>query len=148
MVIKLGHLTSAADDRVTKDTLVHRLLNPLGFVAFQNGSSARREEGTYLDPYVTDDQRSSRPIFNSTLRAAAGWPFFRVARSTAMIQRAALYRQSGSDRPEKQPTGLRRSPRDLGDDALAIERLVQVWGTGNPYSGVPRANQESLPLNP
>ena len=61
--------------------LVHRLLNPLGFVAFKNGSSARREEGAYLDRYVTDEQRSSRPIFNATLRAAAGWLFFRVARS-------------------------------------------------------------------
>src|ERR1700736_1841423 len=31
---------------------------------------------------VTDEQRSRRPIFNATLWAAAGWPFFRVARST------------------------------------------------------------------
>jgi len=38
---------------------------------------------------------------------------------TATIQIAALYRQSGSDRLEKQPTDLRRSPRDLGDGALA-----------------------------
>ncbi len=90
----------------------------LGLRCVQNGSSARREEGAYLDRYVTDDQRSSRPIFNATLWAAAGGLFFRVARSTAMIQRAALYRQSGSDRLEKQPTDLRRSPRDLGDDAL------------------------------
>jgi hypothetical protein len=30
---------------------------------------------------VTDEQRSRRPIFNATLRAAAGWLFFRVARS-------------------------------------------------------------------
>ncbi len=33
------------------------------------------------DRYVTDEQRSRRPIFNATLRAAAGWLFFRVARS-------------------------------------------------------------------
>src|SRR5271165_1893748 len=33
---------------------------------------------------VTDEQRSRRPIFNATLRAAAGWLFFRVARSTRM----------------------------------------------------------------
>ena len=29
---------------------------------------------------VTDKQRSRRPIFNATLRAAASWLFFRVAR--------------------------------------------------------------------
>jgi len=57
---------------------------------------------------MTDEQRSSRPIFNATLRTAAGWLFFRVARSTAMVQIAAL-----RSRLEKQPTDLRRSPRDL-----------------------------------
>src|SRR5260370_1883195 len=45
------------------------------------GRSARREEGAYLNRYVTDEQRRRRPIFNATLRAAAGWLFFRVARS-------------------------------------------------------------------
>src|SRR5271165_4759494 len=86
----------------------------LGFRCVQNGSSARREEGAYLDRYVTDEQRSSRPIFNATLRAAASWLFFRVARSTVMMQIAAL-----RSRLEKQPTELRRNPRDLGDGALA-----------------------------
>jgi hypothetical protein len=38
-------------------------------------------EGAYLIRYVTDEQRSRRPIFNATLRAAASWLFFRVARS-------------------------------------------------------------------
>src|ERR1700720_795893 len=85
----------------------------LEFRCVQNGSSARREEGAYLDRYVTDEQRSSRPIFNATLRAAASWLFFRVARSTVMMQIAAL-----RSRLEKQPTDLRRSPRDLGDGAL------------------------------
>jgi len=33
-------------------------------------------EGAYLNRYVTDEQRSRRPIFNTTLRAAAGWLFF------------------------------------------------------------------------
>jgi hypothetical protein len=59
---------------------------------------------------VTDEQRSSRPIFSATLRAAASWLFFRVARSTGMIQIAAL-----RSRLEKQPTDLRRNSRDLGD---------------------------------
>ena len=85
----------------------------LGFRCVQNGSSARREEGAYLDRYVTDEQRSSRPIFNATLRAAASWLFFRVARSTVMIQIAAL-----RSRLEKQPTDLRRNSRDLGDGTL------------------------------
>jgi hypothetical protein len=47
--------------------LVYRLLNPLGFVAFKMGGPARREEGAYLNRYVTDEQRSRRPIFNPTL---------------------------------------------------------------------------------
>src|SRR6516164_4052491 len=48
----------------------------------QNGPPARREEGAYLERYVTDEQRSRRPIFIATLRAAASWLFFRVARSS------------------------------------------------------------------
>jgi hypothetical protein len=43
--------------------------------------AARREEGPYLNRSVTDEQRGRRPIFNATLRAAAGWLFFGVARS-------------------------------------------------------------------
>jgi len=38
-------------------------------------------EGAYLNGYVTDEQRSRRPIFIATLWAVAGWLFFRVARS-------------------------------------------------------------------
>ena len=45
----------------------------------QNGPPARREEGAYPQRYVTDEQRSRRPIFIATLRAAAGWLFFRPA---------------------------------------------------------------------
>src|SRR5215468_7561462 len=48
----------------------------------QNGPPARREEGAYRERYVTDEQRSRRPIFIATLRAAASWLFFRVARSS------------------------------------------------------------------
>jgi hypothetical protein len=56
-------------------------------VAFKMGrrqgdpSRTGSREGAYLNRYVTDEQRSRRPIFNATLRAAAGWLFFRVARS-------------------------------------------------------------------
>src|SRR4029077_5070559 len=42
----------------------------LGLRCVQNGPPARREEGAYLNRYVTDEQRSRRPIFNATLRAA------------------------------------------------------------------------------
>jgi hypothetical protein len=74
----------------------------LAYGCVQNGPSARREEGAYLNRYVTDEQRSRRPIFNATLRAAAGWLFFRVARSTRMTKIWAL-----RSRLEKQPTDLR-----------------------------------------
>ncbi len=50
-------------------------------------------EGAYLNRYVTDEQRSRRPIFNATLRAAAGWLFFRVARSTRMNPDMGAYRR-------------------------------------------------------
>jgi len=43
---------------------------------------ARREEGAYLNRYVTDEQRSRRPIFIATLWAVASWLFFRVTRSS------------------------------------------------------------------
>src|SRR5271165_3952852 len=75
--------------------------------------------GTKMVRDVTDEQRSRRPIFNATLRAAAGWLFFRVARSTRMTQIWALYRQSGSDRLEKQPTDLRRRHYYMRDGTLA-----------------------------
>jgi hypothetical protein len=38
--------------------------------------------GAYLNRYATDEQRSRRPIFITTLRAAASWLFFRVVRSS------------------------------------------------------------------
>ena len=47
----------------------------------QNGPPVRRKEGAYLNGYLTDEQRSRRPIFNATLWAVSSWPFFRVARS-------------------------------------------------------------------
>jgi hypothetical protein len=59
----------------------------LAYGCDQNGPPARRSEpdwrreGAYLNGSVTDEQPGRRPIFNATLRAAAGWLFFRVARS-------------------------------------------------------------------
>jgi hypothetical protein len=37
----------------------------------QGGPSRTGAKGAYLNRYVTDEQRSRRPIFNATLRAAA-----------------------------------------------------------------------------
>jgi len=45
-------------------------------------AAGRREEGAYLNGYVTDEQRSRRPIFIATLRAVASWLFFCVAHSS------------------------------------------------------------------
>jgi hypothetical protein len=91
-------------------------IGPLGFPqqACTNSSPISKEsalkpsKGAHLDRYVTDEQRSSRPVFNATLRAAASWLFFRVARSTRMTQIWALRSR------KKQPTDLRRKSRDLG----------------------------------
>jgi hypothetical protein len=87
----------------------------------RGGPSRTGAQGAYLDRSVTDEQRSSRPIFNATLRAAASWLFFRVARSTRTIQIWAL-----RSRLEKQPTDLRRNSRDLGDGTLAPDRLLRA----------------------
>src|SRR6202047_1341391 len=87
------------------------------FCCDQNGPPARREEGAYLNRYVTDEQRSRRPIFIATLWAGASWLFFRVARSTRMTQIWAL-----RSRLEKQPTDRRRNSRDLGDGTLGAFR--------------------------
>jgi hypothetical protein len=81
---------------------VYRLENNGDVVAFKM-PPARREEGAYLNRYVTDEQRGRPPIFNATLRAGASWLFLRVARSTRMTQIWAL-----RSRPEKQPTDRRR----------------------------------------
>jgi hypothetical protein len=57
---------------------------------YQNGAGRNRRA------------RGRRPIFNATPWAGAGWLFFCVARSTVMIQIAAL-----RSALEKQPTDLR-----------------------------------------
>ena len=68
---------------------MHRLTYNGDVVAFKMGRrkavrAGLAVEGAYLNRYVTDEQRSRRPIFNATLRAAPSWLFFRVARSTRM----------------------------------------------------------------
>ena len=89
------------------------------FCCDQNGPPARRSEpdwrmeGAYLNRYVTDEQRSRRPIFIATLWAGASWLFFRVARSTRMTKIWAL-----RSRLEKQPTDLRQNTSYFGDRTL------------------------------
>jgi hypothetical protein len=57
----------------------------MAFVAIKmgrrQGGCRTRRSGAYLNRYVTDEQRSRRPIFIATLRAVASWLFFRVARA-------------------------------------------------------------------
>jgi hypothetical protein len=73
---------------------------------------------------VIDEQRSRRPIFIATPWAGASWLFFlRRGGSTRMTQIWVLYRQSGSDRLEKQPIDLRQNTSYFGDRTLA--RLIR-----------------------
>jgi hypothetical protein len=53
----------------------------MAFVAIKMGRRQGARSGAYLNRYVTDEQRSRRPIFIATLRAVVSWLFFRVARS-------------------------------------------------------------------
>jgi hypothetical protein len=55
--------------------------NNMAFVAIKMGRRQGARSGAYLNRYVTDEQRSRRPIFIATLRAVASWLFFCVARS-------------------------------------------------------------------
>ena len=54
----------------------------MAFVAIKMGWRQGARSGAYLNRYVTDEQRSRRPIFIATLRAVVSWLFFRVARSS------------------------------------------------------------------
>src|ERR1700676_5404780 len=99
--------------------------NSMYFVAIKMGrrqggpSRTGGGSGAYLNRYVTDEQRSRRPIFIATLWAGAGWLFFCVARSARMIQIGAL-----RSRLEKQPTDSRQNRCYFGDRTLA--RNVRV----------------------
>ena len=95
-------------------------------------------EGAYLDRYVTDEQRSRRPIFIATLRAVASWLFFCVARSTRMNQIWAL-----RSRLEKQPTDRRRKQCYLWDSTLVASGF-RCYQNKNEN----RQDRESDPLTP
>ena len=86
-------------------------------------------KGAYLNRYVTDEQHSHRPIFDATLRAAASWLFFRVARSARMDQIWAL-----RSRIEKQPTDLRRHHHYMRDGTL-LHRLIYIQRSSQLHIG-------------
>src|SRR6516164_5957462 len=103
----------------------------------QNGPPARRSEpdwqleGAYPERYVTDEQRIRRPIFITTLRAAASWLFFRVARSSRIN-----FRYDRRSRLEKQPTDPATAGRKVclfrGQDTYAIFQCRRITAARNP----------------
>ena len=117
-------VTDSEAGRAFQRTILPSAPSPksLGLRCIENGSPARREEGAYLDRYVIDPAAAEKqathfqrnPLGRGRLAVFPSGG--RRTRSTAMIQIAAL-----RSRLEKQPTDLRRSPRDLGDGALASQ---------------------------
>ena len=117
--IMIKNYNTAAHRPQREELVIHLVSCPRNNMTFVAIKMGRRQGGPsrtgtkrarILMRYVTDEQRSRRPIFIATLRAAASWLFFRVARSLRIKSRyARRYRQSGSDRLEKQPTDLRRN---------------------------------------
>ena len=117
---KEGKKNQALQLSALPTTLVSCPRNSLAFVAIKMGrrqggpSRTGGGSGAYLNRYVTDEQRSRRPIFIATLWAGASWLFFCVALSARMIQIGAL-----RSRLEKQPTDLRQNTCYFGDRTLA-----------------------------
>jgi hypothetical protein len=107
----------------------------------QGGPSRTALEGAYLNRYVTNEQRSRRPIFIATLWAGASWLFFRVARSTRMTRIWALLPPVRlGPRLEKQPTDLRQNTSYFGDRTLDPHlRQAQLVSEVLQRSTVPKA---------
>jgi len=97
------------------------------FSRFAKRSQQRRQTGTDVCSKNQSDAGFRRPIFNATLWAAAGWPFFRVARSTRINSD-----MGASLALEKQPTDLRRRHYYMRDGALVAENIVLVWRMLSP----------------
>jgi len=96
-------------------------------------------EGAYLNRYVTDEQRSRRPIFIATLWAGASWLFFRVAHSTRMTKIWVL-----RSRLEKQPTHLRHYTCYVGDRALGVSKVKKSGSQGAKIARVFAAKTRGL----
>jgi hypothetical protein len=79
---------------------------------------------------VTDEQRGSRPIFIATLWAAAGWLFFRVARSSRpapfLFQLRELPDQAGEQKWGGMPVA-----RALKNSQLTCGERHAISGTGH-----------------
>jgi hypothetical protein len=84
-------------------------------------AAAGREEGAYLNGYVTDEQRRRRPIFIATLRAVASWLFFRVAHSSR-INADMFVVSASAARTVLKNSQLIRQPPDEGH---------AIYGTGH-----------------
>ena len=87
------------------------------------GSPARREEGAYPERYITDEQRSRRPIFIATLRAAASWLFFRVARSSRIDLDMLVARALKNSQLTPRPRGERHAyfgDRTQGESSCSV----------------------------
>ena len=96
-------------------------INSMAFVAIKMGRRQGARSGAYLNRYVTDEQRSRRPIFIATLRAVARWLFFRVARSLRINSDMLAVSASAARTALKN----RQLIRQLPDESHAI------YGTGH-----------------
>jgi hypothetical protein len=62
----VGFLCQQRGQPIASPALLGQITGKAVCCCDQNGAPARREEGAYLNPYVTDEQRGSRPIFIAT----------------------------------------------------------------------------------
>ena len=88
------------------------------FVAIKMGRRQGARRARILKPYVTDEQRSRRPIFIATLRAAASWLFFRRRGGSLRIKS----RYARRSRLEKQPTDQRRNIHVFRGQDTSLDR--------------------------
>jgi len=97
----------------------------LAFVAIKMGrrsggclAAAGREEGAYLNGYVTEEQRSRRPIFIATLRVVASWRFFFRRGGSRLTYQFRHARRSRLEKPPTDPATAGRKPCYLWDRTL------------------------------
>jgi hypothetical protein len=107
--------------------------NTCMFRCDQNGPPARRsepnwhQEGAYLKAIRNRRATQPPPLFIATLRAAASWLFFRVARSLRIKSRyARRYRESGSAALKNSQLTGGKTYTYFGDKTLAKRRLIPL----------------------
>jgi hypothetical protein len=83
-VVSFEHIAAARLWQAAQ-ALVSCRRNNMPFVAVKMGRRQGARSGAYLNRYATDEQRGRRPIFIATLRAAASWLLFHVARSSRIV---------------------------------------------------------------